>query len=111
MDTLLQADIFFFVTTIAVILVTATVVAVLIYGALIARDIHAFTKRVREEGDAVFEDIRSIREMLMSERHRIFDAIAFFGGIVQQVVASRTSEPKKKTTRRRAKTTRKKKTE
>ncbi len=82
----MQANIFFFVTTVVVVLLASASIGVLIYVALIARDIRSVTKKIKEEGNATFENIKEIRNFLMSEKHRVFDMFSFFGGIIQQVV-------------------------
>ena len=48
MDTLIRADIFFFITSLAVVIITIAVVVALIIAIKILRDIHYVSRRVRE---------------------------------------------------------------
>lgn len=62
MTTLIHADIFFFVTTIAVVLIAALFVAVMIYIVRILNDFRYISGVVRKETDLLAEDIEGIRE-------------------------------------------------
>ncbi len=61
MDTLIHADIFFFVTTIAVVVVAVVLTVVLIYLAKILSDIKKITAQVHEETILFREDLHDLR--------------------------------------------------
>ena len=67
MDTLIQADIFFFITSIAVIVLTLLLIALLAYGVKIARTIASIANTVKEEGENVIEDIADLRGRVKEE--------------------------------------------
>ncbi len=67
MDTLIQADIFFFITSIAVILVTLLCIVLLAYGVKIARTISSIATTIKEESENVIEDIAELRGKVKEE--------------------------------------------
>jgi hypothetical protein len=89
MDTLLKADIFFFVTAAAVIIVTVFLGIALFYVIRILRTIDAITERVRKESETVMNDAVRLREQLARG--------GFISGIIARVIAARrdrrTPEP------------------
>jgi len=71
MNELVHADIFFLVTT-AVLIVLAIIFAIgLAYAVSILRDVKYMSKRIREEGDEVIEDIHILREHIKNEGFKL----------------------------------------
>ncbi len=67
MDTLIHADIFFFVTTVALIVVSAFIVVALIYVILILRDVSKVSKKVQEESSEIIDDLKTLRTSVKQE--------------------------------------------
>jgi len=61
MQTLIHADIFFFVTTVAVILFTIGIVIALVFVIMILKNLHKLSETVRTEADHIAGDIDAIR--------------------------------------------------
>ncbi len=61
MDLVLQTNIFFYITSAAVIVVTVLVCIVLYYLAGILRDVRDVTSRIRQGTEKVSEDLESLR--------------------------------------------------
>ncbi len=61
MDSFVKADIFFFITTIAVVVLVILVSIALVYLIRFLRDMSHVSKRVREEGDEIINDISEFR--------------------------------------------------
>tara|TARA_Y100001958_G_C21078570_1_gene435665 strand:+ start:599 stop:886 length:288 start_codon:yes stop_codon:yes gene_type:complete len=61
METLLKADIFFFVTTIVVIVLSIVIAVALVYVVRILRDILHVTRNVRDESDKIVADVDEFR--------------------------------------------------
>ncbi len=83
MDTLIHADIFFFVTTIAVVVVALTLTIVLIYLAKVLSDIKKITGQVRDETILFREDLRDLRGQVRNEGFKLrsfLDLITGFFG-------------------------------
>jgi hypothetical protein len=62
METLIHADIFFFVTTISVALIASLFIVVIIYVVRILNDFHYISGLVRKESDLLAEDLEEIRQ-------------------------------------------------
>lgn len=60
MNTLIHADIFFFVTTIAVILIALVLIVIFIYIAVILADIREISRLVRKESGEIAEDLKGM---------------------------------------------------
>jgi predicted PurR-regulated permease PerM len=82
--TLIKADVFFFVTTIAVVLATVLGCVVLAYVIMILRDIRAIVARAKAEATAVIDDIADLREGI----HEVID-----DGIAVSKAATRAMRP------------------
>lgn len=84
MDTLVKADIFFFVTTIAVILLTTGFTVALVYLIKILRDLRELVSEMHDTADDVMEDI----EEFTAEMRRRQVSISIFSRIVQSFVSA-----------------------
>ncbi|MEK7510424.1 MAG: hypothetical protein AAB567_02630 [Patescibacteria group bacterium] len=89
MDILLQADIFFFVSTIAVIAIAIFLVAMCMYVLKILGDIRYIIGRLRKEGDFIIEDIEGLREFLKKEGKKVTPLGQFISLIVSKIFAKR----------------------
>ena len=67
MDSLVKADIFFFITSIAVVIGTALLAVLLIYGIMIAKDFLAVSRRVKREAELISMDIHDAREHIRKQ--------------------------------------------
>jgi predicted Holliday junction resolvase-like endonuclease len=67
MESIVKSDMFFFVTTIAVIVLTLVLVVALSYIIRIASDIKYIAKRAKQETDEIADDLKSARETLKSK--------------------------------------------
>ena len=61
MDTLIKADIFFFLTSVVVVILAILVAVALFYIVRILRDIKILSTKVREEGDKIVDDVDELR--------------------------------------------------
>lgn len=80
METLLKADIFFFVTTVAVLALAALAAAVLVYVIKILRDAKYMSERIRGETDELINDFRALRGKIREEGMKWAHLAEFFGG-------------------------------
>lgn len=67
MESIAKSDMFFFVTTIAVIVLTLVLVVALAYVIRIASDIKYIAHRAKQETDEIADDLKSARETLKSK--------------------------------------------
>ncbi len=71
MDTLIHADIFFFVTTIAVVVVAFVFIVLLVYLIQVMRRIRDIADQVREETILFREDVHDLRDSVRLEGFKI----------------------------------------
>jgi hypothetical protein len=85
MEEVLQANIFFFITGVAVILATPFIVGILYYLMIIMKNLRDVSEKLKSGSDVIMEDYQSLRERVKSEGSilkRVFT-------LVQSVVMSR----------------------
>lgn len=67
MEELIKADAFFFITSVAIILITILLGVALIYLIQILRTTRDFMKKVKIEGEDIMADLKDLRERLKTE--------------------------------------------
>lgn len=67
MDSILKSDIFFFIASIAVIVLSAVVAVALVYAIRILRNVEHISKIVRDESDSIVKDVSKLRESAENE--------------------------------------------
>jgi uncharacterized protein YoxC len=77
METLIHADIFFFVSTIALILISLGVIIAIIYVIKILHNIFHVSEKVKEGSDEILSDIHTLRADVKSQGFRIQYVIGF----------------------------------
>lgn len=91
MDTLIHADIFFFVTTIAVVVVALILTVVLIYLAKILSDIKKITEQVHEETLLFREDLHDFRGQVRREGFKLKHLNDFLARLKRRGKSSRSN--------------------
>ena len=81
MDTLAKSDIFFFITSIAVVLFTIVGVIVAIYVVKIARNISEISERANEQTKKISDDIDALRENIKEEGVKAIKQFKWFTNI------------------------------
>lgn len=71
MQTLIHADIFFFITTIAVVLISIGIVIALVFLILILKNLHKLSETVKTEADQIAGDIDAMRAKANSFSARV----------------------------------------
>lgn len=83
-DSLLKADIFFAVSTVAVVVIAACLVWILFYIIKILRNVRSVSEDVKREVHAIAEDAQGVHRTVYSGVQRLFLMLAkfkrFFGG-------------------------------
>ena len=92
MDTLVHADIFFFVTTIAVVVVAAVLAVALVYLVRILNDVKRIAEQVREETILFREDIHDLREQVRHEGLRLRGFLDLITGFFGKKKTSRSKK-------------------
>ncbi len=91
MNTLIHADIFFFVTTIVVVIVGAAFTVALVYLAKILSDVKEITRQVKEETVLFRGDIADLRADIKREGFRVERLLMFFRTLFKKTT-SRSKE-------------------
>jgi len=71
MSEVLQANIFFFITSVAVVVLTILLVAVLVYVLMIVRNVKDITDRLKEGSELIASDLAAFRERLYGAGNRL----------------------------------------
>ncbi|HUC01744.1 MAG TPA: hypothetical protein VMA75_02465 [Candidatus Paceibacterota bacterium] len=87
MDTLIHADIFFFVTTIVVVIVGIALTIALIYLAKVLSDIKDITRQVKEETVLFRNDIKDLRGDIKKEGFRMERFMIFIKNLFKKTSA------------------------
>ena len=95
MDTLIHADIFFFVTTIVVVIVGIAFTVALVYLSKVLSDLKEITKQVREETVLVREDIQGLRSDVKREGFRLERFLMFIKNLFKKTNTRSKKEVKK----------------
>lgn len=70
-STFIKADIFFFVTTIAIIIISICVVILSVYLYKILKDVKALSQKTKDEGERIIETIGLLREDVLERRQQL----------------------------------------
>ena len=82
MDKLVHADIFFFITTCAIVLLTIIFAVVLVYGIFVAKNVLYIVKKIKEESDNISGDIAHARQKIREQGMKVASYVAFFKSLV-----------------------------
>lgn len=78
METLIKADIFFFITSIFIIFLTVGFGVALVYIIPILKDMRHLSALAREEGDKLSEDLDELRSAVKEEGQKAKSIIGYF---------------------------------
>ncbi|MBX4197880.1 hypothetical protein KW782_00930 [Candidatus Parcubacteria bacterium] len=70
METLIHADIFFFITTIAVVLISIGIIVAIVYIIKILRTVSHVSDKVKEESEEILLDLKHLRGNVKSQGFR-----------------------------------------
>ncbi|MEK7542650.1 MAG: hypothetical protein AAB524_03035 [Patescibacteria group bacterium] len=96
MDTLLKADIFFFITTAAMVVIAITVLIALFFLIQILRDARHVSRRIREQSDRILLDVEDLRNFIKKEGKKAMDIKELVEGVIGTFFPKRKSRRVKK---------------
>jgi hypothetical protein len=79
MESVLTSDIFFFITSISVMLLTLVALVILYYGVKIIRHISYIAQKIRNESDNISKDIEDLRTTIKKSGTQV-------GGVISSVI-------------------------
>lgn len=94
METFIKADIFFFVTTIALVILTLLLATMLYYGVRFSRNMYLLSRDIKTEIDSVVTVVRTVREFVEDKG---VSAMRFAGKFIPEMnVVNKNKRTKKK---------------
>jgi uncharacterized protein YoxC len=81
MNEVLQTNVFFWITSIAVIILTVLLIAVLVYVLKIVRKVNRLTDTVEKEGTKIVEDVSKLHETVKENAEPMWDRVKYFIGV------------------------------
>lgn len=91
MDTIAKSDAFFFITSIAIIVIAIAVIIVLFYVIRLARHIAYVAKKIREESDHVAADLALMRAKVRAQGTSFTGIIRLFSGFFKKTKKRRST--------------------
>ena len=95
METLMKADIFFFITTVAVIAVTICLVYAGYYLIRILRNVEEISEEVKQESQLMREDLGDLRTNIRAEGMKVKHVTDFFSKMVGKRQPSSSARARK----------------
>lgn len=92
MDKLVHADIFFFITTCAIVILTIIFAVALVYGVFIAKNVHYVVKKIKEESDNISGDIAHARQKIKEQGMKVASFMAFIKSLASFGSARKTKK-------------------
>lgn len=96
-ETLIHADVFFFLTSIAVIVATIVLGIAGIYIILILRDVKEIARLARHEAEVLKENVAAVREAVQAEASRARSLIGLFLSIFERKTKRSGERTRKRT--------------
>jgi hypothetical protein len=96
METFIQADIFFFVTTIAIIVITLLFSLLLLYGISFSRNIYKLSSDIKKEADAILGVVGKVRGAVNERSINVMALVTKVVGMVQANKPKRKKKAEKK---------------
>lgn len=90
MDKLIHADIFFFITTCAIILLTIILAVAFVYVVFIAKNVNYIVTKIKEESDNISGDIAHARQKIREQGLKLTAMFAFLKSLVNFSSAHKT---------------------
>ncbi|MHB8651951.1 MAG: hypothetical protein ACYC8S_02340 [Minisyncoccota bacterium] len=78
MDALAKSDIFFFITSVAVVAVSIALVVALVYFVRVLRDVKEISARVKNEAGRLAEDVATLRSEVRTQGARAKEVTTFW---------------------------------
>ncbi len=82
METLIHADIFFFISSIALVLVSIGLIIALVYVIKILRNVSDVSDKVKEESGEIIDDLKSLRGSIKQEGFKMRQMSSFFTRLI-----------------------------
>jgi len=78
MNSLIKSDVFFFITSIAVVVIAILLTILIIYLIKVSKDIRYISQKAKTEADNIIQDVSQLRTNLKEQGGKIKDMAGFF---------------------------------
>lgn len=96
MNTLVHADIFFFISTIALVIISLFVAVALFFVVKILRDVQVVVSKIRKAGNELEEDFEHLRSAVKAQGYKARAMVDVLIGFFSKKTRSNTPRTKKK---------------
>ena len=79
MNSLIKSDVFFFITSIAVVVLTILLCVLIFYLIKVSKDIKYISQKAKSEADNVVKDIQNLRDGVKQQGQNLKNLLNFFG--------------------------------
>ena len=84
MEDLIHADVFFFVTTIFIVVFTAFILVASVYVIGILKDLREISRKAKTEGEEILVDVKNLRENVKREGANLKQISRFFSSLFKK---------------------------
>ena len=81
METIMKSEVFFFITSIAVVIVTILLGILAMYIIRILRNVDDISKKAKDEAGLIKEDIAELRDNIKTEGAKVKHFVNFFNNL------------------------------
>lgn len=78
MNTLIKSDIFFFITSIAVVVIAVLLTILIIYLIKVSKDIKYISQKAKTEADNIIQDVSTLRTNIKEQGSKVKDLAGIF---------------------------------
>ena len=78
MNNLIKSDVFFFITSIAVVVIAILLTILIVYLIKVSKDIRYISQKAKTEADNIIDDVSQLRTNLKQEGSKIKDLAGIF---------------------------------
>lgn len=78
MESLIKSEVFFFITSIAVVILTILLGMAVVYIIRILRNVDDISKKAKDEADLIKEDVADLRQNIRDEGIKVKSFVSFF---------------------------------
>jgi len=84
MNTILKSDVFFFITSVAVVILTILLVILIIYLIKISRDVKNIAAKAKVEANNIIDDVSSLRQNIKEQGGKFKSLAGLFTNFIKK---------------------------
>lgn len=80
MENVAKSEVFFFITTFAVVILTILLAVLIVYLIKVSRDVKNIARKARAEAENIIGDVKDLRENIKTQGERVKNMVSMFSG-------------------------------